>query len=65
MGPLLMPPKLKFELDGEGLPVRLDLFIRHEVPDLSRSEVQRLIRSGAGDGESSDCGHALDKGGFG
>ncbi len=47
MGPLLMPPKLKFDLDGDGLPVRLDLFIRHEVPDLSRSEVQRLIRSGA------------------
>ena len=42
-----MSPKLKFELDGEGLPIRLDLFIRHEVPDLSRSEAQRLIRSGA------------------
>ncbi len=40
-------PKLKFELDGDGLPIRLDLFIRHEVPDLSRTEVQRLIRSGA------------------
>ena len=39
-------PKLTFELDGEGLPIRLDLFIRHEVPDLSRTEVQRLIRSG-------------------
>lgn len=42
-----MSPKLTFELDGEGLPIRLDLFIRHEVPDLSRTEVQRLIRSGA------------------
>ena len=42
-----MSPKLKFELDGEGLPVRLDVFIRHEVAGLSRTEVQRLIRSGA------------------
>ena len=42
-----MSPKLKFDLDGEGLPVRLDLFIRHEIPDLSRTEVQRLIRCGA------------------
>lgn len=42
-----MSPKLTFELDGDGLPIRLDLFIRHEVPDLSRTEVQRLIRSGA------------------
>ena len=42
-----MSPKLKFDLDGEGLPIRLDLFIRHEIPDLSRTEVQRLIRSGA------------------
>ncbi len=42
-----MSPKLTFELDGEGLPIRLDLFIRHEVADLSRTEVQRLIRSGA------------------
>ena len=42
-----MSPKLTFELDGEGLPIRLDLFIRHEAPDLSRTEVQRLIRSGA------------------
>lgn len=42
-----MSRKLTFELDGDGLPIRLDLFIRHEVPDLSRSEVQRLIRAGA------------------
>ena len=42
-----MSPKLTFELDGEGLPVRLDVFIRHEVAGLSRTEVQRLIRSGA------------------
>ena len=42
-----MSPKLKFDLDGEGLPIRLDLFIRHEIPDLSRTGVQRLIRSGA------------------
>ena len=42
-----MSPNLKFDLDGEGLPIRLDLFIRHEIPDLSRTEVQRLIRSGA------------------
>ncbi|MYF78522.1 MAG: RluA family pseudouridine synthase [Chloroflexi bacterium] len=42
-----MSPKLTFELDGERLPIRLDLFIRHEVSDLSRTEVQRLIRSGA------------------
>ena len=42
-----MPQKLKFELEGDGLPIRLDLFIRHEVADLSRTEVQRLIRSGA------------------
>ena len=42
-----MSPKLKFELDGDGLPIRLDLFIRHQAPDLSRTEVQRLIRSGA------------------
>lgn len=42
-----MSPKLTFELDGEGLPIRLDLFIRHEAPDLSRTEVQRLIRFGA------------------
>ena len=42
-----MSPKLTFELDGDGLPIRLDHFIRHEVTDLSRTEVQRLIRSGA------------------
>ena len=42
-----MPPTLTFELDGDGLPIRLDLFIRHEIPNLSRAEVQRLIRSGA------------------
>ena len=38
---------LKFDLDGDGLPMRIDLFIRHEIPDLSRTEVQRQIRSGA------------------
>ena len=42
-----MAPNLTFELDGDGLPIRLDLFLRQEVPDLSRTEVQRLIRSGA------------------
>ncbi len=42
-----MPAKLTFELDGDGLPIRLDLFIRHEIPDLSRTELQRLIRAGA------------------
>ena len=42
-----MSPKLKFELEGDGLPIRLDLLIRHEVPELSRTEVQRLIRSGS------------------
>ena len=42
-----MSPNLKFDLDGGGLPIRLDLFLRHEVSELSRSEVQRLIRSGA------------------
>lgn len=41
-----MPP-LTFELDGDGLPIRLDLFLRQEVPELSRTEVQRLIRAGA------------------
>lgn len=40
-------PTLKFELDGDGLPIRLDLFLRQVVPELSRTEVQRLIRSGA------------------
>lgn len=38
---------MKFELDGDDLPVRLDLFLRHEVSELSRTEVQRLIRAGA------------------
>ena len=38
---------MKFELDGDGLPIRLDLFLRKEVPELSRTEVQRLIRAGA------------------
>lgn len=42
-----MSPQLTFELDGDGIPIRLDLFLRHEVSDLSRTEVQRLIRSGA------------------
>ncbi len=42
-----MPPITKYELDGDGLPIRLDLFLRHEVPELSRTEVQRLIRTGA------------------
>ena len=42
-----MPPITKFELDGDGLPIRLDLFLRHELPGLSRTEVQRLIRAGA------------------
>ncbi len=51
-----MSPKLKFDLDGDGLPIRLDLFIRHEVSDLSRTEVQRLIRTGAAtvNGRTSD-----------
>ena len=40
-------PKLTFELEGDGLPIRLDLFLRQEVPELSRAEVQRLIRAGA------------------
>ena len=40
-------PTLTFELDGDGLPIRLDLFLRHEVSELSRTEVQRLIRAGA------------------
>jgi len=35
----------RFELDGDGLPIRLDLFLRQEVPELSRVEVQRLIRA--------------------
>ena len=39
--------RLTFELEGEGLPIRLDLFLRHELPELSRTEVQRLIRAGA------------------
>ena len=38
---------MTFELEGEDLPIRLDLFLRHEVPDISRTELQRLIRSGA------------------
>jgi 23S rRNA pseudouridine1911/1915/1917 synthase len=42
-----MSPKLTFDLDGDGLPMRLDIFVRREVPDLSRSEAQRLIRAGA------------------
>ena len=42
-----MSPTLKFDLEGDGLPIRLDLFLRHELPNLSRTEVQRLIRSGA------------------
>ncbi len=42
-----MSPTLKFEIDGDAPPIRLDLFIRHVVTDLSRTEVQRLIRSGA------------------
>ena len=42
-----MSPQLTFELDVDGMPIRLDLFIRGEVSDLSRTEVQRLIRSGA------------------
>ena len=37
---------LTFELGGDGLPIRLDLFIRHEISGLSRTEVQRLIRTG-------------------
>ena len=44
---LAMSTNLKFELEGDGLPIRLDLFIRHEIADLSRSEIQRLIRSRA------------------
>ena len=42
-----MSPTLKFELEGASLPIRLDLFLRQEVPELSRTEVQRLIRAGA------------------
>ena len=42
-----MSPNLILELEGDGLPIRLDLLLRHEVPELSRTEVQRLIRSGA------------------
>ncbi len=42
-----MSPTVKFELEGDGLPIRLDLFLRQEVPELSRAEVQRLIRAGA------------------
>ena len=42
-----MSSTVKYELEGEGLPIRLDLFLRHELPELSRAEVQRLIRAGA------------------
>ena len=42
-----MSPNFILDLDGAGLPIRLDLLIRNQVPDLSRAEVQRLIRSGA------------------
>ncbi len=44
---MTLSPKLTIELGGDFLPIRLDLFIRHEIPDLSRTEVQRLIREGA------------------
>ncbi len=41
-----MSPTLKFEIDGDGPAIRLDLLLRREIPGLSRSEVQRYIRSG-------------------
>ena len=52
-----MTPNLTFELDGDGLPIRLDLFLRHALPELSRAEVQRLIRAGAArvDGRTVDA----------
>lgn len=46
-GLLTLSPKLTFEIEGENLPIRLDLLLRHEIPDISRTELQRLIRSGA------------------
>ncbi len=42
-----LSPKLTFELEGDNLPIRLDLLLRHEIPDISRTELQHLIRSGA------------------
>ncbi len=46
-GLLTLSPKLTFELEGEDLPVRLDLFLRQELPAISRAQIQRFIRSGA------------------
>ncbi len=42
-----MSPTLKFEIDGDAPSIRLDLFLRHHSPNLSRAEIQRCIRSGA------------------
>ena len=46
-GLIPMSPTLEFEIDGESPPIRLDLLLRQESPGLSRTEVQRFIRSGA------------------
>ena len=46
-GLIPMSPTLEFEIDGDSHPIRLDLLLRHESPNLSRTEVQRFIRSGA------------------
>lgn len=42
-----MSPTYEIEADDGCAPIRLDLFLRGEVTDLSRTEIQRLIRSGA------------------
>ena len=47
VGRMTVPHTLTFDLEGDDLPIRLDLFLRRELPDISRTELQRLIRSGA------------------
>ena len=42
-----MSPTYEIEADDGCAPIRLDLLLRGEVTDLSRTEIQRLIRSGA------------------
>ena len=42
-----MSPTYEIEANDGCAPIRLDLLLRGEVTDLSRTEIQRLIRSGA------------------
>ena len=45
-----MPETRQFVVPAESAGDRLDVFLARQMPDWSRSQIQRLIREGLGDG---------------